>query len=134
MKIDDIIEKLDEEMSKDVEITTFNIMDKQMQLPAIKHKWVARIVRKKVEIDRQKQHRLDLKDQLIEKKKETEPVGLSLPSLEKKIWTLPKMIELSNDIKDNELILSYLKDCSKIFESMTWDFSNCTKLIQLEES
>ena len=40
------------EMDKDVEIDEFNIKETQMKLPALKHKWVGRLIRHKGELGR----------------------------------------------------------------------------------
>ena len=45
------LEKYIEEMSKDVDVDEFNLKDVQMALPALKHKWVGRLMRHKHNIN-----------------------------------------------------------------------------------
>jgi hypothetical protein len=53
----DLLDKYSEEIREDVKIDQLNILDKQLMLPAIKHKWVSRLIeqkRHKVQLERKK--------------------------------------------------------------------------------
>ena len=46
----ELLEKYIKEMGVDVELSEFEMKDVQMKLPAIKHKWIGRLVRHKGEL------------------------------------------------------------------------------------
>jgi hypothetical protein len=47
----DILNKFKEEIVNDVKVDELNLLDKQMMLPSLKHKWVARLIDAKRELN-----------------------------------------------------------------------------------
>ena len=58
-------EKYQAELEEELDLTDFNIKDVQMKLPGIKHKWVARLIQQKIELNKFKKLKLDAIDTLI---------------------------------------------------------------------
>ena len=133
MNLEEIVNEYDKEMVEDCKITSFNCLDKQMMLPAIKHKWVGRIVRLKVDIENLKSKKNEIKNRLMEKKKSENPINFSDAIVEKQIAKLDAIIKIESDIKSSTILLSYLSDCHAILASMTYDFNNISKLIAMEQ-
>lgn len=122
------LEDFSKELQEDVKIDDLNLRDKQMMLPAIKHKWIARCM------DHKRQ-----RNQLIRKKKETKesalkalegniPNGIPKASLSKKIDESDKIRKITEEIEDIELLIEYLEKVEQVFKSMSWDFGNIVKI------
>ena len=65
--------------------------------------------------------------------KKESPVSLSTVSLEKNIDKLDVVVNINCDIKDYNLLLSFLNHCYEVVGSMSYDFSNISKLMQMEQ-
>ncbi len=123
------LEDYTKELQEDVRIDDLNMRDKQMMLPAIKHKWIARTMD-------HKRHR----NNLIRKKKETKeqvlkaletngiPSGIPKTALNQKIEASDKIQKINEEIEDVELLIEYLEKVEQVFKSATFDFGNIIKL------
>jgi hypothetical protein len=124
------IEKYQKEFENDSEISEFNVREKQMMLPGIKHKFVAYLIqhkRKKYELETTKQKAIE---ELI--KQSTPDIGLSKPVLEKKHESHPTIKKINNLIEEQNIIILYLEKIENISRSMTYDIGNLVKIMQLE--
>ena len=123
------LEDFSAELKEDVRIDDLNLRDKQMMLPASKHKWIARTM----DFKRQR-------NMLIRKKKETKehvlraletngiPNGIPKASLNQKIESSDKIQKINESIEDVELLIEYLEKVEQVFKSMSFDFSNLVKI------
>jgi hypothetical protein len=129
----ELLDKYSEEIREDVKIDQLNILDKQLMLPAIKHKWVSRLIetkRNKIMLERKKK---DLKEQVFLKMKEEGiPTGIPQTALNKKLESSESIRKIDEDLKDADLVIEYLEKVEKIFSSFTYDIGNATKLMVLE--
>jgi hypothetical protein len=60
------------------------------------------------------------------------PVKVTVPVAEKASYRHDKMVEISQKINEEELIIEFLEKTEKTFTSMTYDISNIIKVIQIE--
>ena len=129
----DLLSKYNEEIIEDAKIDQLNILEKQLMLPAIKHKWVARLIeqkRNKVMLDRKKK---ELKEQVFSKlTADGIPTGIPQAAINKKVESSEIVRKIDEDLKDVDLIIEYLEKVEKIFSSITFDIGNATKLMVLE--
>jgi hypothetical protein len=121
-----------EEMVQDTSVDNFNLLDIQMKLPAIKHKWVGRLMRHKYVVkELRKEKELLIRD-LTTKLISDSPVKIAEPIAEKKVSKVDSVLKIDAKIKETYLIIEYLEKVEKIFSSMTFDIKNVTEIMKLE--
>jgi hypothetical protein len=120
------------EMEADVEFDDFSIKDSQMKLPAIKHKWVGRLIRHKNNLNKIKAERHDLVKRLAIKIKETSPYKVTDASAERASYKHEDVAALSKTIQESELIIEFIEKADKILNSMTFDIKNLVEIMKLE--
>jgi len=127
-------EKFTEELKEDTKLDELNLLQKQLMLPAIKHKWVARLIDQK-----------RILNNLIRKKKLTKvavistleeqnsiPPGMPKASLEKKIDSSDAIQKIDQEIEETELAIEYLEKVEQVLRSMTYDIKNIIDINRLE--
>ena len=123
------LEKYIDELTKDVEIDEFALKECQMKLPALKHKWVGRLVRHKKELyNLQKKRRVTL-NTIADKVRDSSEIQLTRPAAEKIAEKHTDMIKIDDEIKDIELVVELLDKCERIFSSMSFDMKNLVEII-----
>lgn len=126
------LDKYMEEMVQDTSVDNFNLLDIQMKLPAIKHKWVGRLMRHKYEVkELRKQKELLIRDLTVKLINES-PVKIAQPIAEKKVSKVDSVLKIDSKIKEIYLVIEYLEKVEKIFSSMTFDIKNVTEIMKLE--
>tara|TARA_R100000278_G_scaffold87906_1_gene67114 strand:+ start:973 stop:1347 length:375 start_codon:yes stop_codon:yes gene_type:complete len=121
-----------EEIVQDTNVDNFNILDVQMRLPAIKHKWVGRLMRHKFEVKELRKQKEKLIRELTNKLVSESPVKIAEPVAEKKVSKVDSVLKIDAEIKEAYLLIEYLEKVEKIFSSMTFDIKNVTEIMKLE--
>jgi len=121
-----------EELKVDTRVDAFNLKDVQMALPAVKHKWVGRLIRAKQEILKLETERKKKKDSLIKKLQEQSPITLSEVAAGKTIECHELLSEIDNKIKELKLVIELLEETKKTLSAMTFDIKNIVEIIKLE--
>ena len=121
-----------EEIVQDTNVDNFNILDVQMRLPAIKHKWVGRLMRHKFEVKELRREKEKLIRELTSKLLSESPVKIAEPIAEKKVSKVDSVLKIDAKIRETYLIIEYLEKVEKIFSSMTFDIKNVTEIMKLE--
>ena len=129
----EILDKYKEELDQDTNINMLNLRDSQLRLPNIKHKWAARLINHKVELDKTESLIVKAKEAIIEKQMNNAQVKLSRPSLEKSAEEHDTVIRLKARVKEEEFIIMYLEKVEKILSSITYDIRNLTDILKLEQ-
>jgi hypothetical protein len=129
----ELLTKYGEEIIEDAKMDQLNILEKQLMLPAIKHKWVSRLIqqkRHKILLERKKK---ELKEEVFSSlEKQGIPTGIPKASIKQKVESSNVIRKIDEDLKDADLIIEYLEKVEKIFSSITYDIGNATKLMVLE--
>lgn len=127
--------KYTEELQKDMYIDELNLSQVALTLPAIKHKWVARLILAKSEFNKIEQLKKDIKNNIILKLKNNN-IKTSLLSLEKSLNDNEEyknnISKIDNDLEDIKLTILYLEKVENIFKNMTYDLKNIIDLNKLE--
>ena len=129
------IEEYSKEIIEDVKVDQLNLLDKQMILPTLKHKWVFRLIDAKRSLQKLNQRKKDIKLsalELYEKEMLNNPVKLPKTAVERKIDSSDKVKNINNEIEELELLVEYLEKVEKVFSSMSYDFSTIAKLVAME--
>ena len=120
------------ELSVDTSLDEFNMRDVQMKLPAIKHKWVGRLMRSKID----KESLIRKKNKLIrvmcDKLIAESPITLSVPIARQKIENHQTVLDMNDEIKNCDILIEFLEKAERIFNSMSFDIKNLTEIIKLE--
>lgn len=128
-----IIEEFKKELQEDTRIDEMNLLEKQMMLPAIKHKWVARLIEEKRNLNKLNRKKKELKEKVFDTlQKNGIPTGIPKSNLDKKIESSESIIKINEDIENSEIIVEYLEKIESIFKSMTFDFKNIVEITKME--
>lgn len=117
-------------IEKDLTITRLNLEEKALQVPAIKHFWVGKLIEAKRNLRKLEDEKKEILKQVNDNKEIM--LELSKASINKMIINSPKIQEINNKIKDTEEIIEYLTYCEKIFNYMGNDIKNIIDLIKME--
>lgn len=127
------LDKLSKELAEDTKVDELNLLQKQLTLPTIKHKWVFRLIDQKRHLNnllrKKKMAKIAVFSSLDE---QGIPPGITKSSLEKKIDESDTIQKINQDIEETELLIEYLEKTEAIFRSMTYDLSNVIKIVSLE--
>jgi hypothetical protein len=129
----DLLSKYSEQIAEELKINSSNVKDAQMFLPSRKHFWVARLLEHKRDLFNLKKKKDKLVKALIDNKQVNSPVLLSKTSQEKILEANDTVEKLTDDIKNNELLVEYLEKVEKIYSAMTYDYKNIVELIKMEQ-
>lgn len=127
-----LFEKYKEEIDQDAKIDELNIKETQLNLPSIRHKWVARLMKQKYELSRLKKLKKEGLNRLVEKVREEEPVNLSDNALKKVAEKHDIMIKIDEEIENCEILIEYLEKVEYSFRGTTYDIKNLIEIIKLE--
>jgi len=127
-----LLTKYQEEAEEDAKIDFTIIQDKQMMLPSIKHKWVARLISSKHDLKTLQRKRESAIDDVVQQLKTKSKVSISEPSLIAAARRHHSVDNISAKIDELELVIQYLEKLEKLFASMTWDYKNMVEIMKLE--
>lgn len=126
------LEQYIKEMDVDVDIDEFNIKETQMKLPALKHKWVGRLIRHKGALGELNSRRDNTIKQIAKELIDTATYQVTLPTAQKAAEKHEKVKRIDEEIRENKLIVEFLEKSERIFNSMTFDIKNITEIMKLE--
>ena len=126
------LEKYINELEEDTKLNELNLHDKQLMLPGIKHKWVARLILHKVEIKKLRALLDKARDTIVQKKLKDQTVAMSRVSIEKMVDKHDVIVKIKSKIEDEKLMVLYLEKVETILRSMTYDIKNLTDIMKLE--
>lgn len=121
-----------EEMASDVELDELCVKEVQMKLPALKHKWVGRLMQHKSALGRLYNQKVVYKEKAVEAVKAEANYNMSDRAIETACETQPAIIDMNNQIKEHKLVIEFLEKSEKIFSSLTFDIKNLVEIIKLE--
>lgn len=129
----DFFEKVKSQIDEDLKLDRINLLEKQLMLPAIKHKWVSRLIEHKRLKNQLENKKKQLKTELLKKiDDKTLPTNLPKLALEKKLENSETMTNINDQIKETEIIIEYLEKVENICRSLTYDIKNAVELEKLE--
>ena len=136
MDIDILMEffdKIKKEIQDDLKLDRISLLDKQLTLPAIKHKWVSRLIEQKRSKNILQKKRKSLKEEVLKTLADNNiPMNIPKASLDKKVESSDIIKKIDQEIQDTELIIDYLEKVESICRSMTFDIKNAVELEKLE--
>ena len=115
-----------------MEIDDLTLHDVQMKLPAVKHKWVARLIQLKFQREKLEQNKSELLNNIVTQLKEQEVVKLSERSLYTSANKHEEIVNIGNQIKELDLLILYLEKIEKVCSQTTFDVKNIIDIKKLE--
>lgn len=128
----ELLEKYIKEMGDDVELNEFELKDSQMKLPALKHKWVGRLVRHRGDVDRLQHSRDNTVKQIAQEIIDTATYQVTLQSAQKAAEKHASVKKIDESIKEHKLIVEFLEKGERIFSGMSFDIKNIIEIMKLE--
>lgn len=120
------------ELEEELKIDDFNVKEKQSQLPAIKHKWVARLIQEKFELNQlhilRKQGIVQVCDSLVK----NQEVHLTQKTTLMQAENHAVIKKIDEKIKESENLILYLEKVEKIWSQVTFDIKNLIELRRME--
>lgn len=132
--MNNLLEKYENEFTQDVKLDRFNLLEKSMMLPAIKHKWVGRLIRHKISLDKLKKLKHIKKEEIIEQTKNESNVLLAKPVLEKKVEQHNLIKKINEKITEETYNIDYLEKIEHILRSVGYNIQSMVDMIKLEET
>lgn len=129
--MDNLFEEYEKEIFSDTKIDELNLLEKQLQLPAIKHKWVARLITHKRKVNNLEKKRKEIKEIVLSKMSDI-PKGIPKKLLDAKIDTTEEIQKIDEEIEKHNIMIEYLEKVEQIFKSMSYDLKNIIDINKLE--
>lgn len=129
--MDNLFEEYEKEIFSDTKIDELNLLEKQLQLPAIKHKWVARLITHKRKVNNLQKKRKEIKEIVLSKMSDI-PKGIPKKMLDAKIDTTEEIQKIDEKIEEHNIMVEYLEKVEQIFKSMSFDLKNIIDINKLE--
>lgn len=126
------LEQYIKEMGVDVDLDEFALKEAQMKLPAIKHKWVGRLIRHKGEMERLQASRHNTIKQVAQEMIDTATYQVTLATAQKAAEKHSSIKAIDESIRECKLIVEFLEKSEKIFSSMSFDIKNIVEIMKLE--
>lgn len=120
------------DLKEDTKIDQFNIKDRSMRLPGIKHKWVGRLIRHRLEVDKLLASRKSTVEKIAETLQRESPVVLPNDRAIKMASTHDKIAELDEQIRLQKIYVDFLERVEKICSGMSFDIRNAQEIMKLE--
>lgn len=128
-----IIEEIKKELEEDTKVDELNLLEKQLRLPAIKHKWVARLIEQKRYLYSLEKKRKTIRAAVYASyEKDGIPPGIPKTALDRKIEESKAIQEIDEEMTNAKLVIEYLEKIESIFRSMTYDLKNIIEINKLE--
>ena len=128
-----VLEIFEKELKNDTKIDELNLLEKQMMLPSIKHKWVARLIEQKRKLNSLNRKKKTLREEVLKTLNEKGiPTGIPKANIDKKIDSSDVVLKIQEEIEEVEITIEYLEKVEQIFRSMTYDLKNIVELTKLE--
>jgi len=134
IKYMDVLENYFDEIKEDIKFDQINILEKQLSLPAIKHKWVSYLIKAKLRKHKLEKKKKELCDELFKNLSENNeiPSGMPKTSIQLKVKNSKTIKLIDEEITELNIVIDYLEKVEKIFSSVTYDIGNAAKLMVLE--
>ena len=127
-----ILQKYIDEIDQDVELNNFNVKDVQLKLPAIKHKYVSRLIAHKRRLSSLYRDKSIKQDKVITSLKEQSVYKLTDAMAKKAASSHNNIKDIDVAIAEEKSIIELLEKVEKILSSMTYDIKNLIELMKME--
>ena len=124
-------ERLVQDIDKDLKIDRMNMDEKTLQIPSIKHYWIAELYRSKIQIQTLEKKKKDLFKSFAESDRIME-IGLSKDAIQRQFNATKKVQEINEKLEELKIIVEYLEDAKYVLGRATDDIKNRIELEKVE--
>ena len=132
MEIGDIINQYLKEASIDTNLDRLEVTSTQEQLLANKHKWSARLINHKINLNNLKYKKSSLLEEYIAEYQDKEPVRVNRSIAQRAVENKKEVKAIDFKIQNEVLIISFLENIYKNVSFATNDIKNLIELMKLE--
>jgi len=132
MEIGDIIDQYLKEVSIDTNLDRLEVTSTQEQLLANKHKWSARLINHKINLNNLKYKKSSLLEEYIAEYQDKEPVRVNRSIAQRAVENKKEVKAIDLKIQNEVLIISFLENIYKNVSFATNDIKNLIELMKLE--
>ena len=132
MEIGDIINQYLKEASIDTSLDRLEVISTQERLISNKHKWSARLINHKINLNNFKFQRSSLLEKYITDYQDREPVRVNRSIAERAVQNKKEIKTIDQKIQNETLIISFLENIYKNISFATNDIKNLIELMKLE--
>ena len=130
----DILKQYQIEYAQFANIERSNMLERAMQVPAVKHSWVSRLINSKNERSKLMKKRKTLMLALSQKISDSSPVIITKNMLTQQLDSHVDLESINDDIKELDLVIEYLEHVVKTVSFIAQDIKNMVELRQMEET
>ena len=123
-------EKIVKDIEKDLKIDRMNMDEKTLQIPSIKHYWVAELYRSKIQIQKLEKAKKERMKQV--QANQISEIGLSKASIMAQINNDELIIKINDKLEELKIIVEYLEDAKYVLGRVTDDIKNRIELEKVE--
>ncbi len=127
-----LFEKYKAELEEELDLSDFNMKDVQMRMPAVKHKWVARLIQQKIELSKFKKLKIEAIEAVVDKLRRENVVLLSDHALAKQAEKNETIQRILLKMEECEILIDYLEKVEKVCSSTSYDIKNLIDIKKLE--
>lgn len=132
MTLQETFEKYRSEIEHDVILDEVNIRDVQMKLASLKHKWVARLIQHKIEVQKFEKMRKEAFAKIADNIRNSSRIGISDNTISRMANKHEAIRKIDDEIKSQNILVDYLERVEKIFHSMDYGIKNLLEIIKSE--
>ena len=129
-----LIEQYNEELKQDTKIDEVNVKQVAMALPAIKHKWVSRLIVAKQELMKLEKIKTQAIEAVSKKIHEQSSVAISDIAANRAAESYETCQKINDSIAEHKILIEYLEKIERLFNSTTYDVGNIVKIMQMEQT
>lgn len=123
-------EKIVKDIEKDLKIDRMNMDEKSLQIPSIKHYWVAELYRTKIQIQKLEKAKKERMKQV--QANQVSEIGLSKSSIMAQVNNDELIIKINDKLEELKIIVEYLEDVKYVLGRVTDDLKNRIELEKVE--
>jgi len=131
--MNELLQKYNEQIKQDLEITPMNIAEQSRRLPARRHFWTARLIEHKIKLNELKARQKDISFRVQQQIQDNAVVALDRHSISKTVDSNEAVKKIKQEIYDNEVIIEYLEAVQRNFFSTTYDIKNIIEIMKMEQ-
>ena len=132
MEVGDIINQYLDEARIDTDLDRLEVTSTQERLVSNKHKWSARLINHKINLNKLKYERSCILEDKITEFQNAEPVMVNRSIAERAVQNKKDIKAIDLKIQNEALIVSFLENIYKNISFATNDIKNLVELMKLE--
>ena len=122
--------KIVAEIEKDLKIDRLNLDEKTLQIPSIKHFWIAKLYKTKINILKLEKKKKERIEEL--KRGYVSEIGLSKTGMLQNFNSDDLIIKINDKLEELKLIVDFLEDAKFVLGRVTDDLKNRIELEKVE--